>query len=288
MPIDSTSGPFTATIENGPATTEAQTVADIARAGAAPLQLDDAQVYVFSTPNGVQVVDGRQYGRWPDRKIGTRRVHTAASFIGYLGQQHEDQCTKVWVDDTKFAVVAVIDDHGSLAGFGDHRLALQLEQTDSWKAWAKHDGKLLDQTTFAEHIEDNAPDIIDPAAAVMLELAQSFQAKTKVDFESSQQLANGRRSLEYKETIDARAGQKGQIEIPAEFRLALKPFYGTDPYAVTARFRYRIQGGHLQIGYKLNRPADVQRSAFGDIVDAIRAGLTERAADVLVLDGTPS
>jgi len=122
----------------------------------------------------------------------------------------------------------------------------------------------------------------------MLELAQSFQAKTKVDFESAQQLANGRRSLQFKETVDARAGQKGEIEIPAEFKLALKPFVGTDPYAVTARFRYRINGGNLLIGYKLNRPADVQRSAFGDIVDAIKAGLTERADTVLVLDGTPS
>ena len=270
-------------------TTEAQAVADIARAGVEPTLLDLGRVYAFPTADGVQVVDARQHD--PDnpiRKTGTRRVHTAASFVDYLADQNQGSATKVWVDNTTFAAVAVINDHDAFAGFGDHRLVLKLEATESWKAWAKADGQLLDQSTFAELIEDNAPDVVDPAAAVMLELAQSFQAKTKVDFESSQQLANGRRALQYKETVDARAGQKGEIEIPAEFKLALKPFVGTDPYAVTARFRYRINGGHLQIGYKLNRPAEVQRAAFGDIVDAIRTGLGELAADVVILDGTPS
>lgn len=254
--------------------TDAQAVIDIARTSVDPTKLERTEVYAFPTPNGVQVVDGRDYDEYPKRKAGQFTVFDAASFADYVLEQREEIGTKVWVDEHNLTAKAVINGHQQgLAGFGDHTLLLVLEPTESWRAWAESDGKLLSQTAFAQLIEDNSVDVVQPSAADMLEIAQSFQATAKVTFESSKYLTDGRRRLEYKEDIAAKAGHRGALEIPAEFHLALRPFFGAEVYRVVARFRYRINDGQLLVGYKLTRPNDIQRAAFADIVGDIRERL---------------
>ena len=155
----------------------------------------------------------------------------------------------------------------------DHRVEYAVLLTDAWKAWREHDGKLLDQETLAEHFETRSIDIVQPSAADMLELAQSFHATTSASFESSKLLSSGQRQFEHRENIDATAGKKGQLTIPGSFDLALKPFEGADPFKVTARFRYRITNGVLRIGYKLDRPEDVLRQAFLTVVENVEEGV---------------
>ena len=141
--------------------------------------------------------------------------------------------------------------------------------TPAWKAWAKLDGRMLAQSDFAEHLEDRSIDIVDPTAAEMLDIAQSFEATTKVDFESAERIGDGQRKLLYKETVTAKAGQSGEIVIPEKFAVGLQPFEGGEAYRVVARLRYRIVGSNLQIGYKFERPEDVLREAFTDRMVAV-------------------
>lgn len=44
-----------------------------------------------------------------------------------------------------------------------------------------------------------------------------------------------------------------------------------DGYKVAARFRYRINGTDLHLGYRLTRPRDVLRDAFGAVVAKVAA-----------------
>ena len=217
----------------------------------------------------------------PRRKVGTYAVHDGESFVAYLAKHGLDRETEVWADVVKARIVGVINGHlgttgdglHASAGWADHRVTYDVQYTDAWKAWAAHDGKLLDQSTFAEHLEDRAIDIIRPTAAEMLELAQTFQATIGVKFESSKLLSSGERQLEYREQVDAKAGRAGQLEVPKDFELALTPFEGASPYRVVARFRYRIQDGVLRVGYRLERPADMLRDAFLGVVDKIEEGI---------------
>jgi hypothetical protein len=87
--------------------------------------------------------------------------------------------------------------------------------------------------------------------------------------------ADGQTQLLYKETVAARAGQRGDLEIPSVLRLALKPYIGGPTYAVLARFRYRLRGTALVLGYVLERPDLILESAFGDVVDSLREGQTQ-------------
>lgn len=260
----------------------AQAIIDAALTGAEPSQLDpEVRLYGFVVPAGgeVKVVDTEQYldqfRDHPRRKSGTFQAHDAESFVTYLAK-HGVEETEVWADTETSRVVGVINAHalGTTAGHGDHRVEFRARQTDAWKAWTERDGKLLSQTDFAEHIEDRAVDIVRPTAADMLELAQTFQATIGVRFESSKALSSGERQLEYRETVDAKAGRAGHLDIPKDFDIAVRPFEGADMFKVLVRFRYRITDGTLRIGYRLERPKDVLREAFLGVVEQITAGVT--------------
>jgi uncharacterized protein YfdQ (DUF2303 family) len=145
------------------------------------------------------------------------------------------------------------------------------------------DGKMLDQSAFAEHLELGQGEIVDPPAAAMVELAKTFEANTKVQFKEAVVLESGERKLMFDQTITAKAGQKGDITIPREFTVGLAPYEGTDRFKVVCRLRYRIEEGRLRIGYAMARPEAVLEEAFRDIVTEI-----ETATGLTAFAGTPS
>lgn len=63
-------------------------------------------------------------------------------------------------------------------------------------------------------------------------------------------------------------------------KLALAPLQGGAPYAVPARFRYRLEDGKLRLGIKLERVEDLMDRVLEDVIAKI-----ERGSNVSVLDG---
>lgn len=134
----------------------------------------------------------------------------------------------------------------------------------------------MDQAAFAEFIEDNAQNIVEPSSAEILEIAQSLQVKRGVAFESGQRLADGNVQFGYREETTATAGSAGQLRIPATLTLALRPFEGGEAYKVTAHFRYRLQGSALTLGFKLQEPAKIREDAFKEIANEVSAYAEEQ------------
>lgn len=267
-----------------PDLTDTQSLIDLAQAGAEPHGLEP-NLYSVVVPAGGQqkLIDLQQYAPNPRRKTGTVKTHDANAFTTYV-TKHALTGTEIWADEENARIVAVINAHEGTndegdelpAGWNDHRALLAVRRTDAWNAWLAKDGKWMRQDEFAEHIEDRAIDIAKPSGADVLELAQSITATVGVSFESSKRLSNGERQLEYKETIDAKAGNRGRLEIPEIIELGLIPFQGAPAYKVRARFRYRINGGNLALSYALERPADIIREAFADVVSLIAHDLNGR------------
>ncbi|MGH3587671.1 MAG: DUF2303 family protein [Pseudonocardia sp.] len=262
-----------------------QTIVNTAVRSTAPAELEPGRIYAFNTPTGVHKLDltGPEHTGIPSRKSGTTVVRDTASWLTYWAK-HADADSEVYADAETRTVTAVLDAH--TAGgprFGGHRLALQLRLTDAWSAWRQHDGQLLPQASFAEHLEDHLPELLEPDAATMLEIAQSFQATTKAEFTSGVRLQSGERQFVFKEEARASAGRKGELTIPETFIVGLVPFEGAQGYRLTARLRYRIHDGQLRIGYKLERPMDVLTEAFADV----RQYLDEHI-EVAVMNGSPA
>lgn len=227
--------------------------------------------------------------RWTRGRV---TVGDVASFAAYVAEFYDEAATTAWVDQAQFRVEAILndahrhnhdDDDGmhEHAAWRDHRATLQLTRTPEWARWRALNSKMIDQESFARHIEVSELDITDPAAADLLEIALSFYASTSSEFRSAKRLHSGDTQLEWVEETAATAG-KGKLQIPKEFALNIRPFVGESPVAVRALLRYRVTAGKLALGYELVRPDDIERA----VMDAIALKLRESIARVYV--GVPA
>lgn len=217
----------------------------------------------------------------PARVTGDVNVDDVDSLLAYIDRHGDDDAT-IWADADSGKFRAVLNDHarrnaeGERAGWGDHRAHLQLRTTPEWDFWMRLDGKLVEQDDFAEHIEDGQRELHSPDPATMLDIAQSFQATSGASFKKATRVQDGQVQLNYTEDVQAAAGAGGDIAIPATFQLAIAPYVGCPAYAVTARFRWRLRGAMLTLGYKLDRPEDVKRDAIKALVEKVREAHGDR------------
>ncbi len=207
----------------------------------------------------------------PPREFGEYQLGTVDSLVEYVNEHLKSGQTTIWVPVTRGPIVAVINDHNNDSpGWGDHRAIVDLGTTPEWDHWMRFHNQLVDQDEFANHIEEGLAEVVTPDGAELLEVAQSIEASLGGRFKSSHRLHDGRVQMEYSEEVDASAGEDGRLTIPREIELAVAPFAGEGTYKVKARFRYKIAGGKLQLGYKLDRPELVKRDAFESIADRLR------------------
>jgi uncharacterized protein YfdQ (DUF2303 family) len=261
--------------------TEAAVVAELA---ARAVEIKDVAPGVYLVPDGKGSyeinMEGLAFQDGPAHKQSHRQVNDSASFVAYLGKHGRPASTELYVDESGATVIAVIDSHqgsGAIAGWQQHKLQLELEHTPSWTDWLAADGNWLSQTEFAEFIEQHAADVLKPDYAFLMEMAQSFEANTAVEWAAAERLSDGSVKLNYAETVTAKAGQKGDLEIPKELELALRPYVGSPVYRINARFRYRFPrggAGQLALGFVLDRPDEKALAAFRDIVTEIKHGKT--------------
>lgn len=251
-----------------------------ARAGSAPVTVyaTDTRRHVYLPVGGggageMKIIDQEAGALTPSRKRGTSVVFDGPSFNRILADNTDAGAAVVYVDRNpdKPAIAAVLNGHGPDGpGWGDFRVHLVLRHTPQWTKWRGIDGAMLPQAEFAEFIEDNLADIVDPPGAQALEIASHLEATRSAAFKSAIRLNSGAVQLQNLEDLDAKVGP-GRIEVPTLFKLALAPFQGSPAYGVEARFRYRIADGRLQLGLKLQRVEDVMRAVLDDIVGQLEA-----------------
>lgn len=255
-----------------------------------------AKAAAIERANGVVVValppgwslgdrDVEQFGDNPVRSRGRTFVYNADAFAAAVARRAVTDAPSpvIYADEATNSLTAVLnDDYAATPGWRDYRVELFLRSTPEWTAWKLRDGKMLGQEAFAEHIEDSLAELREPAASVMLELAQTFHATTAARFKGGNRLASGARQFVYEEDIEASGGaQPGTIEIPERLLLAVAPFYGSPRYEVGAWFRYRLTRESFALGYKLDRPHEVERAAF----DAVRGSVEEKLSELNIIAG---
>lgn len=269
---------------------EVAEIVEVAQDAVDPAEVAAGQIYIVRDSNGARVVDltGHPSLPEPSRRTGTSYVDDVASFGWLFGRSQHAERTEVYASRERCNLTAVFNAHSAgadgVAGYGDHRLVLQLQHTESWADWYRISGKPCDQKGFAEFIEDHLDDINEPAAAAMLEIVQTLQGTLKVQWQSATVLRDGTRKLAYVESMDATAGGAGELKIPGQIKLGLRVFEGTsDRYEVTGRFRYEMRNGQLSMTVKLDH-LDRTRDAALDAV-VIEVGALTGAT---VLWGRPS
>lgn len=207
----------------------------------------------------------------PSRKRGTVQLKDIASLLAYAKDQCANGTGYFYADPDTRTITAVFNDHRDLvmAGWRDHKATYKAEFTPEFAKWLGKNSTQMTQTEFAEFIEDNFADITEPAAQHMLEMATTIQAKTDINFASAKRLQNGQVQLQYTETIDARAGANGAMEIPKEFALGLRIFKNGGGYKLKARLKYRLHSGNVKFWYELDRPERAIEDAFSGYVEVL-------------------
>lgn len=228
----------------------------------------------------VQVHDLEKYLTRPRRQRGTVTVHDWRDFASLVNRLVDPYHTPVWCNVDNGTFTAVFDDHGreQVAGWRSHTAVLKLKDDPDWVRWLKADNDLVSQEQFALFLEDVAHTIVSPDAATLIEVATTFRASKKADYKGGVRLDNGDIALSYEEQTNASAGKKsGSVEIPQIFTVRIAPWRGVDPVELTARLRYRLNDGHLGIGFSLLRPDRAKDDAFALIFQNLRAEIDEEA-----------
>lgn len=213
-----------------------------------------------------------EYREHPWRKQGNVQVQQVASLLEYWSL-YADEDSRAFADPETASVLAILDYHHSsaerTARWRQHRCTLTLHKTSEWQTWKGEDGKQQTQADFADFLEDNAPDIIEPNAATFVEAARDLRAKSEVTFQSAQVAKDGSINFAYQEETKGSFG-KANMEIPERFTIAVPVYDGMDKVRIQARLRYRINGGKLTMWYSLHRADYHEREAFQLVVNQIQ------------------
>ena len=260
--------------------TEASVIAELARQGLDVKHSGTTEFVVLGAGEKIETLERLQTK--PTRVCQKVDVVNAASFLAYF-DQFKTANSIVCVDDEKYNVRAVFDYHqaGGSAEWGSHTCTFGLTRTEEWTAWMQQNGRRMDQLKFAEFLENRMPDIVSPVGASVLEAATNLSNHRNVTFQSKVRVDNGSVQLAYIEE-DKGPGQ-GNVEIPQQFILGIRPFLRGEAYKMTAKFRYRIADGKLEMWYDLINPDRVIRDAFESEVEKITSKLTN---DTLVIYGS--
>lgn len=248
----------------------------------------DEVARLFVVPEGYRLhtVDLSPYRDRPKRKSGETTVKDADSFIDFVST-HGEPGTTLYADETAGTIKAVLNASTAEApGWADHSCTLRLSHTTEWVRWANADSTWLSQEAFAEFVEESLPDFRDPTPAHMLELSRTFEATKQAEFEGGIRLDNGQRQIGYKETVAARAGRNGHLEVPETMTVGLRVYKGGPGFNVEVRLRYRINNGNLVLAVKIDRREDLIETAFAGTVETVTDRLRGSVDDLLIIHGT--
>ncbi|QKY79986.1 hypothetical protein PQD13_gp74 [Gordonia phage Clawz] len=233
------------------------------------------QVVAVSNEHGLQteILDEREMLREPLYIESERYVSDAASFLEEIKRKPlpDTNAATFWGVMDRGVITLIYDDHTSeKAGNRSDRLTLNLQTDEDWRAWHNLSGKYMGQEQMGDYLEDLAHTIVSPSAAEMLEVVDSIRASSKGEFESKIERTSGSVKIGYSQDTTAKAGRKGQLEVPDAILLRLRPWEGHDTfYDVPAQFRFRVREAELGLAIKLKPTRQILRQAWSDLTDQV-------------------
>lgn len=220
-------------------------------------EVDNGGLPYVVIPERSQVVNLEKMMSVPPRKRAVVQCRDVVSFATYL-EQHRASNTIVFATLNKSASLfrAVIDYHqpgeDGNAGWCEHIAEFRPERSEEFGRWVNASGQWLRQQEFAEFLQDNSVDIVQPDAATVLEVARELTAKKSVQFRSGVSLKDGTTQFTYDESLTTGGGAKGHLEVPEKFTIQIPIHAHGGSYSVPARLRYRIEdGGRLMFRFDL-------------------------------------
>ncbi len=224
----------------------------------------------------------------PRRTRSRVKLDDIASWVLYLSRHGANETSTEVYATIPSRITAILDapSEGRPA-WGDHRAEILLTRSEAWLSVTAASGQMRSQDAFAEWIEDRSAEIVSPDAATMLEVAQSIQAATSVQFEAGFRVRDGQRVMAYRETTEAKAGSRGELEVPQTIGLRVQVWEHL-PIAVplTARLRTRTGAQGLTLGIVVDQLEAALEAAWDALVLDVQSELSDAGINCEVMSGT--
>lgn len=235
----------------------------------------DARPYAI-VPEGYEVQELPRAHR-PERPKALVKLRDAASFITYFND-HKTDYSRIFAQLDPALFLAVFDEFSVVtegdagvwpqADWREFRAAFAVPPSREWLLWTAANRKHMTQLSFAEFLQDNLPDVVQPAGADLLELALNFEAAQTGTYVATQRLQDGSHNLQWRADNNA----SGSVRLPEHITLQIPVFENETPSELTARLKYRVKDGALTLWYELVRPHKVLEAAFRAAWDRIAQG----------------
>ncbi len=245
------------------------------KAAGAPVDLPNDEKGVI-VPDGYQIHTYQDKYKLPPRIIAQNIFSKLESFIEYV-KGYRLPATTIFGAFDNNTITAYLDYHAKdVVAAVKHTASYAIQKSTEWIKWTEINGKQLSQLDFAEFLEENGYNVVEPDGATLLEIVSNLQAKTEVTFQSSIRLANGTAKVAYQEDQTSKAGATGSFDIPTKIKLILPVYrYGAN-YPLEAFLRVRIDRGKAVFVVKLDNHQRVILQAFTDVCNEVtnQLGLT--------------
>jgi uncharacterized protein YfdQ (DUF2303 family) len=239
----------------------------------------------------------------PASRKGTAKALTLESFIDLVNRQ-KNRDSVVFADSNwrEPSLTAVLDYHPNdgdtdEARYGHHRVHYPFPLSEEWKGWLLNDGKTMDQTDFAELIEDHIQELGSPTDAEkiwmerdfqttvatpskLITLSRGLQVNVAANVKDFRNLQSGEGQIVFEEQHNGADGQP--IIVPGLFILKISPFFNGDPISIPVRLRYRVKSGKLFWVYQIYRPDAAINEAILNALGDVRA-----KTELPVYEGAP-
>lgn len=223
----------------------------------------------------------------PERPRAVVQLRDVASFVRYFND-HKTASSRIFARLDPALFLAVFDEFSEgteydgvvwpQADWREFRAAFSVPASREWKLWTAADRKPMGQLSFAEFLQDNLPDVVQPAGADLLQLALNFEAAQTGTYVASQRLQDGSHNLQWR----ADNNSSGSVKLPEHITLQIPVFENEATSELQARLKYRVKDGQLTLWYELVRPHKVLEAAFRSAWDRIADG-----TQAVILLGSP-
>jgi uncharacterized protein YfdQ (DUF2303 family) len=164
----------------------------------------------------------------------------------------------------------------------DHKADTRLTYSREFETWRAKNGQRMNQTDFAEFIDSNVVDIIEPTGATMVTMAQTLEATRTEVFKSAVRVSSGEHQFTWANTGDAHQN----TVIPERFKIAVRIYQGDeDAIELTAKLYYRIKDGAVTFFYQLHRVDEIIEKLWTEKLVTLRENLKD-AAQVFAGNGS--
>lgn len=260
---------------------EAQTIADLAvkAGGAHTIKIADGRELLILPSGFVDKDISDPHGLKPTtpRYIHQRvEVQALDSLVDYVNAFKTDS-TILFADIRANAITAMIDYHGKdqKAQNVAHQVTMALPFSEEWKLWTSIDGKMVGQLEFARFLEENHPDIAQPNAAELIEMARDLHAARNIKFTKVVRTDSDNENFTAEDTTTLGSRSTGgSVELPRQFTVRIPIYFGEESIDMSAFLRWKVGDEGMTLGIKLWRPEHVRQAMFKKIV----VGAAERTA----------